>query len=259
MAQLHYDIHEGNGEPLLLLHGFLSSRAQWQANLPGLKTFCSPVTVELWGHGRSPMPDDDALLHPLAYVDQFEKIRSKLGVDRWYVLGHSFGAGLTLRYALNCPEVIIGQAFCNSNSALEDRDGKYVSQRGKQIRDILQSGQALTELPVHPIHARRLPESVKAALIEDAHSLEPASLERSVRVTRPELSVRDEFHLLTVPTLLLNGVWEKSFQPLAMTAKESLPALTVVQLQGGHAINAERVDEFNDALQRHLALCLSRQ
>jgi len=256
MPQLHYDLHEGNGEPLLLLHGFLSSRAQWLANLPGLKSFCSPVTVELWGHGRSPTPDDNAQLHPLAYVDQFEKIRHDLGVKRWYVVGHSFGAGLTLRYALNHPAAVLGQAFCNSNSALETTDGKNVSERGREIREVLQSGQPLTTLPVHPINAKRLPPAVKDALIEDARSLLSASLERSVRITRPELSVRDDFHRIAVPTLLVNGVWEKGFQPSAIFARECLPSLSEVQLQGGHAINAERVDEFNDALQQHMLACL---
>lgn len=257
MAQLHFDVHEGNGEPLMLLHGFLSSRAQWLENLPALKTFCSPVTVELWGHGRSPAPVDDALLHPLAYVDQFERIRQQLGINRWYVLGHSFGAGLTLRYALNCPDIVIGQAFCNSNSALESTDGSNVSQRGKDIREVLLSGRPLTELPVHPVNARRLPDTVKNALIEDASALQPASLARSVMITRPALSVRDDFHRLTVPTLLINGVWEKNFQPAALFANQSLPSLTEVQLQGGHAINAERVDEFNCAVEQHMVACLS--
>ena len=48
----------GTGPYLLLVHGFLSSRAQWRPNLEGLRRFCRPVVVELWGHGRSPTPDD---------------------------------------------------------------------------------------------------------------------------------------------------------------------------------------------------------
>ena len=132
---LHYDIREGAGEPLLLLHGFLSSRAQWLANLDGLKAFCTPVTVELWGHGRSPMPDDIALLHPLAYVEQFEKIRRDIGAERWYVVGQSFGAGLTLRYALEHPDVLYGQAFCNSNSALEKAGGTCLLYTSPSPRD----------------------------------------------------------------------------------------------------------------------------
>jgi len=126
-ARLHFDLHPGAGPAVMLLHGFLSSRAQWRANLPGLGKFCRPVTVELWGHGRSPTPDDTRQMEPLAYVEQFEAIRRELGIDRWYVVGQSFGAGLTLLYSLQHPQVVFGQAFCNSNSALERTDGKGLS------------------------------------------------------------------------------------------------------------------------------------
>ena len=255
--QLHYDVHEGAGEPLLLLHGFLSSRAQWLENIPVLKSFCSPVTVELWGHGRSPMPEDDALLHPMAYVDQFERIRREIGAQRWYVAGHSFGAGLTLRYALNHADVVFGQAFCNSSSALELAGGRKVSERGRTIGEMLHAGCRLEELPVHPVNAKRIPQAVKNELIADAQFLQAASLLRSFTVTRPLLSVRDDFYQLRVPTLLVNGVWEKGFQLSATFAKASLPSLAEVQLQGGHAINAEQADGFNTALRDHFLSCMS--
>ena len=256
--QLHFDVHEGAGEPMLLLHGFLSSRSQWLANLEGLKAFATPVTVELWGHGRSKMPDNPAAMHPLGYVEQFEKIRKAIGVDRWYIVGQSFGAGLTLRYALEMPEVLYGQAFCNSNSALEHPDKANKTARAREISDVLLSGRPLTDLPIHPVNGKRLPESVMNALIEDAKSLQPDAMVRCLKQTRAHLSVRDEFSSLTVPTLLINGVWEKSFQKTVAFARSELASLQVVELQGGHAINAEQPDAFNDALESHYRSCCER-
>ena len=238
-----------------MLHGFLSSRAQWLANLEGLQRFCTPVTVELWGHGRSPMPDEPSLLHPLAYVDQFEKIRTEIGAKRWYIVGQSFGAGLTLRYALEQPDVIFGQAFCNSNSALEQFDGTHKTERAQKISDILLSGRPLTELPIHPLNAKRLPEPVVTELVKDAELLRPDAMVRCLQQTRAHLSVRDEFSKLSVPTLLVNGVGEKSFQPTVELARSKLPTLQVVELQGGHAINAEQASEFNRAIESHYQSC----
>jgi len=249
--KLHVDVHDGNGPPLLLLHGFMSSRAQWLANIPGLQQFCTPVTIELWGHGRSPMPSDTQALSPQGYIRQFERIRNELGATSWYVLGQSFGAGLTLQYALEYPDVVFGQAFCNSNSALEDKSDTSLNQRGQQIRKALLAGKPLRELPVHPSNGKRLPEDVRAALIDDADNLDPQALVTSVKTTRPELSVLERFGDTRVPTLLLNGVYEKSFQTSVKLAASLLPSLEIAPLEGGHAVNAEVADDFNRAVQAH--------
>jgi proline iminopeptidase len=37
-------------------------------------------------------------------VEDFEQLRVAFGIDRWYVLGHSWGAELALRYAAHHPE-----------------------------------------------------------------------------------------------------------------------------------------------------------
>ena len=119
---LPYRVHPGDGPPLLLVHGFLTGPGQWQANLDDLARFCTPVTVTLWGHAGAPSPENPRAYDPGSYVDAFEDIRRALGAERWCLLGYSLGAGLTLRYAFEHPERVIGHAFTNSTSALADAD-----------------------------------------------------------------------------------------------------------------------------------------
>lgn len=255
--RLHFDLHEGAGPPLLLVHGFLSSRAQWAANLAGLRRFSTPVTVELWGHGRSPAPEDPALYHPLAYVEQFEAIREAIGGPRWYVCGQSFGAGLTLRYSLERPEVFIGQAFTNSLSGLGEPEAGAAAERRIGLRAIMASGAPLTQIPFHPAHGTRLHAAVRSALAEDAALLSRQGLLLGMTHTRPDLSMRAELARIRVPTLMVQGLWEKNFRPLAEFAVEALPGMAVARLEGGHSINAEAVDAFDTAIAAHLADCLA--
>ena len=63
-VELHVDVHPGTGPFLLLVHGFLSGRSQWKLNLAALSEVVQPVVLELWGHGRSPSPEDVARYHP---------------------------------------------------------------------------------------------------------------------------------------------------------------------------------------------------
>ena len=84
----------------------LSSRVQWTRNLPALTPSYRCVVIELWGHGRSPTPRDPALYSPASYAAQFEAIRAEVGADRWYVVGQSLGAALTLGYVLERPQSV---------------------------------------------------------------------------------------------------------------------------------------------------------
>ena len=72
------------------------------------------------GHGSSPAPADTSLYAPEAYLEQFEQIRTQLGIERWFVCGYSLGAGLTIRYAHDFAQHVYAHIFTNSNSALAD-------------------------------------------------------------------------------------------------------------------------------------------
>ena len=115
---LAYETHQGNGPALVLLHGFLSSNAQWQQNLAALKDVCTPITVELWGHGNSPSPNDADRYSPQGYLAELERIRQTLHIEQWFLCGYSLGAGITIRYAAEYPERTLGHVFTNSQSGL---------------------------------------------------------------------------------------------------------------------------------------------
>ena len=88
---LYYEVNGTHGPYILMLHGVLSSRVQWQANINALSVFGRPVVVELFGHGRSPTPDKAEFYKPEAYCLEFERIRKEIGTDKWFVVGNSLG------------------------------------------------------------------------------------------------------------------------------------------------------------------------
>ena len=205
---LHYEVHEGRGPFLLLVHGALSSRAQWHPNLAALRQVTQPVVVELWGHGRSPAPAEPALYQPTGYVHAFEAIRSALGVERWCICGQSLGAALTLRYVLDHPDRCIAHVFTNSVSALGDTDwiARTQAAAGSLADAIEQGGQAVIErIPIHPARATRIPPAARQALLDDAALLDPRGVASTFRYTVPNSSVRVRAAENRVPTLLVCG------------------------------------------------------
>ena len=251
---LHVEVHPGSGTHLLLVHGICSSRAQWRPNLGGMAEFCTPVVVELLGHGRSASPDHLAEYRVQAYIARFEVIRQRLGVQRWAVCGQSFGAGLTLNYALAHPDRISAQVFTNSASALGPaRPALSDDATAERVRNFEAGGRGQLEaMAFYPKRTGRLSPEVEDELIGDADLISLAGMARSFAVTVPGLSVAGRLGEITTPALLVNGAREKSFQPLRDAAAKALPGLEVVDLEGGHPINLDRPAEFNAAVQAFL-------
>lgn len=249
--RLRWQCHEGRGPHLLLVHGFLSSPSQWLLNLPRLAQHCRPVTVSLWGHAGAPAPDEPARYRPEAYVAEFERIRAELGIERWFALGYSLGAGLTVRYALTHPERIVGHAFTNSTSALADaaRIAEWRATADQAARQILEGGHAAMErIAVHPRHARKLPASVFEALCTDAARHDPTGIANALRYTNPAASVRALLGANTRPALLVCGTRERRFQPLRAVAEADMPHLEIVDLEAGHGMNMEVAQAFDEAV-----------
>jgi len=87
----------GNGPPLLLLHGFGISFNIWNGLRPTLADYFACVEVELPGIGlSSPPPRDSSYL--AAAVDALDSLRDSLGFACWHVLSYSTGTRVAEAY-----------------------------------------------------------------------------------------------------------------------------------------------------------------
>lgn len=248
LPRLHYDVHGSRGPYLLMVHGILSSRAQWTDNIPALSEFCRPVVVELLGHGRSPSPEDVSLYTPEGYVEQFELLRTELGAERWLICGASLGAALTLRYALDFPDGVIAQVFTNSMSALAApgwREAVLPVMQAQAERLERDGGGAIENHPLNPARASRIPDPVRDALVADSRLHDPTGVALTGLHTVPGSSVRERIASNRVPTLVVAGEREERFREYRLYAQEHMPHLTVAGFDAGHAVNAEVPEDFN--------------
>lgn len=250
--QLYYEVHEGRGPFILFIHGFLSSRAQWRLNLEALSQVARPVVIELWGHGRSPAPEDPALYSPESYIEKLESLRKKLGAEKWVVCGQSFGAALAMRYALTYPENVIALVFTNSSAALADEEWLEARRltAAKQSEEIERGGlKAIERMPFHPRHAKRFPPDLLDELLADTRLHTPIGIINTMRHTIPYLPVRNLVRHLRVPSLLVCGMRERRFLPIRTFAQHSIPGLCVVEAaDAGHSVNIEAAGLFNEAV-----------
>jgi pimeloyl-ACP methyl ester carboxylesterase len=104
-ATLHY-VRAGQGEPLLLIHGFPQDWSEFRPIIPRLTQQFTVVAVDLPGIGRSSPPPGGYEAANLAA--QIHALANALKLDRPYVVGHDLGAHVTYAYVRRFPESLRG-------------------------------------------------------------------------------------------------------------------------------------------------------
>lgn len=101
---------------ILLLHGGPGAPGSMQDDIAPLLDGMHCVTFDQRGVGGSVCVDGRYELDD--YVADIEAIRTQLGIDRWHVLGHSWGGLLAQVYAARRPERLSSLFLCNPGLGL---------------------------------------------------------------------------------------------------------------------------------------------
>ena len=102
---LNVRIDEGDGPPLVLLHGWPQHGGMWRAVVPALSKRFRCIAPDLRGLGDSPKPDGPYDKRTLA-ADVLETL-DDLGIDRARFIGHDWGAVVTSIIAREHPERMV--------------------------------------------------------------------------------------------------------------------------------------------------------
>ena len=91
-----------------MVHGLSSGVGLWTLNLENLSKDRPVYAIDLLGFGRSTRCDfsKDAILAEMEFVDSIEDWRVSMKLDKFILLGHSFGGFLATSYALRYPDKI---------------------------------------------------------------------------------------------------------------------------------------------------------
>ncbi|MCT4656551.1 MAG: alpha/beta hydrolase [Cohaesibacter sp.] len=101
-------LDEGQGEPILLIHGFASSKmVNWVQ--PGWVKFLTEagyrvIALDNRGHGQSAKLYDPDLYSSPIMAEDARRLLDHLGIEQAYVMGYSMGARISAFLSLNHPE-----------------------------------------------------------------------------------------------------------------------------------------------------------
>lgn len=122
-SQMHY-IDEGEGDPVLFLHGNPTSSYLWRNIIPYLTGNARCIAPDLIGMGKSDKPDID-----YRYTDHYnylKKFIDKLGLTDITLVVHDWGSGLGFHYARQHSGNIKGIAFMEAIYRVPEWSGLQV-------------------------------------------------------------------------------------------------------------------------------------
>jgi pimeloyl-ACP methyl ester carboxylesterase len=236
-VKIHYLV-EGQGEPVLLIHGFTSSiQGQWA--VPGvLKALAQDyrvIALDNRGHGQSDKPHDPKQYGP-EMVEDAVRLLDHLRIDKAHVVGYSMGGTIACKLLVTHPDRLLSVTLGGSGGL---RAGA-VPRRFDELADSLEQGKGfgpLVEALTPAGRPRPTEEQMKQINLRLGSSNDTKALAAVIRGMK-ELGVTDDrLKSNRVPTLALIG----EIDPLKAGVddlKARLPDLRVVVIGGADHITA---------------------
>jgi 3-oxoadipate enol-lactonase len=105
---LAYD-EAGHGPAVILLHGAFLDRHTWDLQMPPLAARHRAVRYDIRPFGESTVPDK-----PYKTTGDLLVLMDALEIDRAHLIGHSFGGGVAIDFALEHPSRVASLVLVNS-------------------------------------------------------------------------------------------------------------------------------------------------
>lgn len=102
-TKIYYEVY-GEGEPLVLLHGYTLSAQAWQPYVEDFYKDYEVYLIDLPGHGKSELFKTDLNIPNVA--KDFKALMDYLDLARFKTIGFSFGGDVLYQVAMQYPDLI---------------------------------------------------------------------------------------------------------------------------------------------------------
>jgi pimeloyl-ACP methyl ester carboxylesterase len=163
------------GIPVVLIHSFGGSSAQWAAQLEHLRKTRRAIAFDLRGHGRSDAPaDGDYAIASLA--GDAGAVLDALSLPRVVLVGHSLGAAVAIEYAG-------GHAARVAGLLLNGAPARLPRERADRVMVAMESDYEGTSAAFTARLLEAARPAVRAVITRDSERISPAAAMAIIRAT----------------------------------------------------------------------------
>jgi 3-oxoadipate enol-lactonase len=228
----------GDGDAVLLIHGFPLSRVVWSEQMRALSAQHRVVAIDLRGMGASSVTDGPYLMESLA--GDIAAVMDHLGIERASIAGHSLGGYVALAFARMYVERLTALALITSRIVADSAEA--AAHRRELADDAEASGS----------NARIIAEYSKflGKFAEIGRANDPRGLAAMLRGMAMRDSAEDIAGDLNVPVLVVAGAHDLLVsEEEASKAAAAFPHGRLVRIAGaGHVPMGEAPEDLNACL-----------
>lgn len=259
-----------DGIPVLALHGWLDNSQSFLPLSEYLDSRIRLVAVDLPGHGRSDHRFAGAVYGFADWAAPVMGVVQALGWNKFFLLGHSMGAGIAALLSGSFPKRVRGLALIEGFGPMTTAPVQAPTQMARHVMSRLAAKQESNArvFANRDDAAKRLQEGVSGLTLASAKLL----VERGTktvsggvtwstdsRLRTPSVLRFTEPHVLAflkaieAPTLLVQGTAGMKFpEEFYLPRRECVANLETVDLEGGHHVHMEHACDVAKIINRFL-------
>lgn len=256
------DVRQGEGTPVVLIHGIAASLHDWDDLIPELTSSGhASYALDLLGHGDSPKLDSHAYQIDWLYQHLSTWIRSLHLTEPAIVIGHSLGGHLALEYARRNSAWTRGLILIDpfySRSQLNVLLRRPYSGRnlkgllaGKTPEWLYRAFVEIASVVMRPDNSslHSLPQRVRAQTALDYTRTAPGiyNVPNTIR------DLTEYVSSITIPTLVVWGERDQTLAPSSFPKLvDTMPRARGKSFPAGHVPHQSHAEEFNKAVMEFL-------
>jgi proline iminopeptidase len=267
-----YVVEEGTGPTLVLVNGGPGNTLHsFLPHFSAAASFAHVVYYDQRGTGLSDWVPSSSGYSTAQTVDDLERLRLALGVDRWFVLGHSYGGVIAQWYAIRHAEHLLGLVLVGSSVPIDGLDLGERDYRSDAERQRIREVYAIEGQAVVPVHSEQVNLATLRRMIYNGYLngdwkrqffFKP-SLQRMAQIARYEWvhdrdynrqvrrdgfarNLQGVFRDFPIPTLIVEGAYDANWgsdKPRLLAAQHPNAELVVVE-GSSHFPFAEQPETF---------------
>lgn len=218
---IHYE-QAGNGETLVLIHGFCENNTCFDKQVLLLKEHCNVIIPDLPGAGKSPVVTNTTIE---TMADAIAELLVSLHQKEVTVIGHSMGGYVTLALAKKYPDLV--KQFGLLHSTAKPDDDARKQKRDQAARLIAEKGAlfyASNFIP--PLFKKDTPEELMKPYVDVAETFSAEGLTEALMAMKTRPDSTDFIKTTTKPTFWGIGKFdeiipEQVMLEQALSAKQS--------------------------------------